>query len=181
MTGRPPLLIVTLPARSIPALKDEIGRAQAAGADLAEVRIDRLSSEEEERLGSLFPTSLPLLVTLRSRAEGGEGPDDPRTRADRLLAAGRLPFAWTDLEYDRDRDLVARLDRREGLIVSTHLAAATDGAELGRRLRQSPPEGAVRKVVLPASVGALFSRVLPELPPPGELSLAVATTVAHWP
>jgi len=176
MTPRAPLVIVTLPGRNISSLRAEIETARSAGGDSAEVRLDRLDPGELERLGSLFPSPLPLLATLRSRAEGGEGPDDARERIPRLLRAAALPFEWIDLEFDRDRELFDRLRPPRGLIVSTHLPNGADPAELARRLRQVPPGGALRKIVLPASIGALLSRVLPALPPPGELALVVLTT-----
>jgi len=181
MSDRSPLVIVTLPGRSVTELREGVAVARNAGADAAEVRLDRLGPDETDRLGELFPSPLPLIATLRSRAEGGEGPDDAPSRAERLERAWRLPFRWVDLEYDRDRGLFSRISSRGGSIVSTHLSEGSDSADIARRVRQSPPEGSIRKIVVAASISALFSRVLPAIPPPGELPLAVATTGASAP
>jgi shikimate dehydrogenase len=180
MKGRLPLVIVTLPARSIPGLREEVRLAQDAGADGAEVRLDRLPPDELARLGELFPSPLPLIATLRSRIEGGEGPDDAASRIGPLQEAATKPFEWIDLEYDRDRELVGQFPVRGGAILSTHLTAA-DASDLERRMRQGTPPGSVRKIVLPASVGALLSRVLPAIPPPGEVPLTLLTTGGSGP
>ena len=180
MTRRPPLVIVTLPGRSVAELRGEIIEARNAGADGAEVRLDRLAPRELALLPELFPAPLPLLATLRSRVEGGEGPDDVASRIERLLPLGALPFEWIDLEYDRDRDLTGQLRPPGGTILSSHLAAA-DLPDLDRRMRQPVPSGSVRKVVIPASIATLLDRVIPALPPLGETSLVVLTTGASGP
>ena len=181
MSERSPRLVVTLPGRSVGDLRGEIELARGAGADAAEVRLDRLAEGESDRLAELFPSPLPLLATLRSTAEGGEGPDDAGPRAARLMAAATLPFDWIDVEVDRDREIEGHLSPPRGLIASTHLPGGADPEELARRVREPPPAGGVRKIVLPASVGGLFARVLPSLPPAGELPLVVLTTGASAP
>jgi len=176
MIGRTPLVVVTLPSRSVESARRDAATAAEAGADGAEIRLDRLPSGELARLSELFPPPIPLLATLRSRIEGGDGPDDVAARARILAAAAVLPFRWIDLEYDRDLELLGQLPPAVGAVLSTHLPAGAGPAELERRLRQGPPAGALRKIVLPASVGTLIGRVLPAVPPPGEIPLLIATT-----
>jgi len=59
-------------------------------------------------------------VTLRSRSEGGHGPDDPVERRRFFKRAATLPAALFDLEAARDRDLVDAVIPRERVILSAH-------------------------------------------------------------
>ena len=174
----PPAIIVTVPARSVGDARSQVAEAHRAGANLAEIRLDRFSVPELDRLGTLFPSPLPLIATLRSRAEGGEGPDDAETRIQRLREFARHPFRWIDAEAARDFPAAESLTRTgvQDLIVSTHLPASVPGAEWSRLLRQSVPAGGVRKVVSPSSVGRLLNELLPAIPPPGECALVALTT-----
>jgi shikimate dehydrogenase/3-dehydroquinate dehydratase type I len=62
-----------------------------------------------------------VLATLRSRAEGGEGPDDPITRAEIIGAVRNSGAALLDLEFDRDTSLVRELGLApEQTILSWH-------------------------------------------------------------
>jgi 3-dehydroquinate dehydratase/shikimate dehydrogenase len=76
-----------------------------AGVGWLELRAD-LAGEPELRLADALARELSggLVYTLRSRAEGGAGPDDPARRAERLTLAGARPslFALVDLEAERD-------------------------------------------------------------------------------
>ncbi len=123
MTPDTPLLIVTLPGRTVEAVRAEVEIARAGGADVAEVRLDRWSTTERSRAAELFPSPLPLMATLRSRAEGGEGPDAPEERIATLEEATRLPFRWVDLEEARDGPMVASFPAGADAVrvLSTHL------------------------------------------------------------
>lgn len=183
MSDHRPLVIVSLPADTVEEAREMIERARSAGADLAEVRFDRFAPAEIERARDLFPAPLPLVATLRSRIEGGAGPDDPAERAPILDRLAELPFRWIDLEKDRDRESDLHLPPSTGLgrIVSTHRTEPVSAPEWSRWVREAPTGAAVRKVVVPASVGQLFEELLPGLPPPGENTLVVMTTGASGP
>jgi shikimate dehydrogenase len=164
MTAVAPRIVVTLPARDCATAISEVARARAAGADLAEVRFDRWDASERSRPERLFPSALPLIATLRSRAEGGEGPDDPGERARFLAPLRAHPFAAVDLEAVRD---LAEISHRPGVgepthIVSTHLAASATAGDVARALKFAPA-GAVRKVVVPATVAVALRELLPVL------------------
>ncbi|HTT44724.1 MAG TPA: type I 3-dehydroquinate dehydratase [Thermoplasmata archaeon] len=178
MTQVIPSVIVTLPARTAAEARHQIREAQAFGADLAEVRIDRFSETERNRLGTLFPCSLPLVATVRSRAEGGEGPDDAASRAKLFSEIARHPFRWIDVEASRDLTAAEGLAPSGGrdLIVSTHLRDGAPPEEWSREFRRLVPPGSVRKVVGRSTVGALLASVLPGLPPAGENLLVAHTT-----
>ena len=183
MTNAPPQIVVSLPARTVVEARQQIGEATRGGADLIEIRLDRFSAGELERATGLFPSPRPLIATLRSRAEGGEGPDDPVSRLRILETMSRLPFRWIDAERDRDFPAAESLAGSEdrGLIVSTHRATPVPGSEWVRLVREDVPEGAVRKVVVPATVGQLLGELIPSLPPPEGARLVTHTTGGSGP
>ncbi len=183
MSARVPALVVSLPATSVGTAREQIAAALAAGADLAEVRFDRWAATERSSASELFPSPLPLIATLRSRAEGGEGPDDPAERARILLDLARSPFRWIDVEAARDGPLLERLPGPSdlGRIVSTHLVGEVDPGAWARLLRDPVPVGGIRKVVASASIGRLLGELLPRLPPVEESLVAAMTTGASSP
>jgi len=84
-----------------------------------------------ELRGDLFPEldpatitaacPLPLLYTLRSRAEGGRGPSETRLREDNLRRAWESGCAFVDLEAERDTHLLGtRGVDRDRTILSWH-------------------------------------------------------------
>jgi len=178
MTSTPPAVVVTLPARTIEEAKSQIEVAKAAGADLVEIRFDRFPAEDLARASELFPSPVPILATLRSRAEGGEGPDDPATRARALNELAVQGFRWMDLEFVRDLTQAPTLTRTgdRGLVVSSHTGKPVGLSVWTELIRAPVPEGSVRKVVVPATVGQLLRELIPTLPPPGETPLVALTT-----
>src|SRR5271157_1345736 len=173
-----PAIVVTLPARTCAEARRQMEEAKTGGADLVEMRLDRFSSDQFASIGTLFPAPLPTIATLRSRAEGGEGPDNRETRARVLRELARHPFRWIDVESARDFPLAEGLARPGvlDLVVSTHLRETVRGSEWVRQLREPIPNGAVRKLVGTASVGQALRELMPGLPPPGEIPLAAMTT-----
>jgi shikimate dehydrogenase/3-dehydroquinate dehydratase type I len=93
------------------------------GATTVELRADLLGADRDlAPLISACP--LPVVVTLRSRAEGGDGPDDAPARRRFFARAAALPAVLVDLEVARDRELVDSLVPAERVILSAHLAGA---------------------------------------------------------
>ena len=154
MSAELPALVVTLPARTIADARKQMEEARESGASFFEVRFDRFSEGELGRVSELFPSGSPLLATLRSAAEGGEGPDDPERRARILTELARQPFRWIDVELARDTAVARSLSRpgRLGLIVSTFSPVPLRESEWRSLLREAVPEASIRKVVAPASV-----------------------------
>ncbi|MGA8303651.1 MAG: type I 3-dehydroquinate dehydratase [Thermoplasmata archaeon] len=173
-----PLITVTLPGRTVSETRAEAELARLGGADLAEIRLDRWTMADRARAHELFPTPLPLVATLRSRAEGGEGPDAPEERGANLEALARLPFRWIDLEETRDGPTIDRLDRHgaPGRILSTHLPEGTSPADVVRCVNGPSAPGSIRKVVIPASVGTLLKEILPVLEAARATPTVVLTT-----
>jgi len=90
-----------------------------AGASIVELRLDLLPGIDVA--AALGACPLPVLATLRSAAEGGEGPDDPTARAEILGAARNAGAALIDLEFARDAALIQSFGLPpEQVIVSWH-------------------------------------------------------------
>ena len=71
-----------------------------AGATMIELRADLLDAGCD--LAALVAVSpRPVIVTLRSRAEGGNGPEDPAERRRFFKRASVLPAVLFDLEAER--------------------------------------------------------------------------------
>jgi shikimate dehydrogenase/3-dehydroquinate dehydratase type I len=172
-----PAIVVSLPARSVSEAIVEIAEARAAGADAAELRLDRWSREERARLPEIFPAPLPLLATFRSSREGGEGPDDPDERARELGRFAEMPFRWIDLEFARDLGLEPRLppEERIGRIVSLHLQGSEFGEWTHRLIELSDVHG-LGKLVVPASVPVALREIVPHLLARRDEPVVVLTT-----
>lgn len=177
-----PAIVVSLPAHTIGEAREQIREAAASGGDLAEIRFDRWTPDERRRAADLFPSPLPLVATLRSRSEGGEGPDDPRERAETLGHLCRLPFRWVDLERARDREEALSVPAENlGRIVSVHRLGPGPHPEWAELLREPPAPGTLRKVVVDSSVGTLLAELLPAIPPAGEGPVVALTTGSSGP
>lgn len=110
-----------------------------ATAALVELRADHFPGLDLRRAVAACP--LPLLVTLRSTAEGGEGPTDPAERRAALTAARDAGAALLDLELDRDLPLLAALGLEpQRVVVSWHDPHGTpsDLAERAAALLATP-------------------------------------------
>jgi shikimate dehydrogenase len=162
-----PRIIVTVTGRTVGACRPELQQAAESGADVGEIRFDRWAESERLRAAGLFPSPLPLLATLRSRAEGGEGPDEPERRRDLLLTLARLPFTYLDVESARDLGWFAALAPaqrpRVTLIVGRHFPEGAPLPDVERQLRTAVPPGAWIKVVLPCGFGRFWGEILPAL------------------
>jgi len=161
--ARGPLIIATLSGRSPLEVRRQITEAAQQGADAAEVRFDRWATEDLSRLGELFPSELPLVATLRSRSEGGEGPDGPEDRALWLTSVRGLPFGWIDLELGRDPRPTGSSADGPRPILSRHLPADATRESLEDLLAVLPPTGGFLKVVVPASVRHALEVVIPSV------------------
>jgi shikimate dehydrogenase/3-dehydroquinate dehydratase type I len=89
------------------------------GASLVEVRADLFGDLDLGEIVSASP--LPVLVTLRSAAEGGRGPVDPGRREVALRRAHEAGAAVIDLEFNRDLPLLTSLGLSpEQVVLSWH-------------------------------------------------------------
>ena len=162
MSPPPPRIVVSLPARSVEDAALQVVIAREGGADAAEIRVDRFPPADPRRLDHLFPSPLPLLATYRSRAEGGEGEDDPKARRGVLLDLAARPFRWIDLEVARDREVVPLLPPpdRLGRIFSSHLRQG-ESDHWKERLGELEGVAGIGKLVVHASVGDALRDLAP--------------------
>jgi shikimate dehydrogenase/3-dehydroquinate dehydratase type I len=158
-----PMIVVTLPARTVDDAVRQVGTAREGGADAAELRVDRLAPSERQGIARLFPSPFPLIATYRSTAEGGEGEDDPSTRRPVLLELAAQPFRWIDLELRRDLGLLPHLPPidRLGRIVSCH-PGSVPSSVWTERLHELEAVDGIGKLVVPATVGEALREIVPQ-------------------
>jgi len=115
-------IVATFVPRPEADLAAELARPPA-GATMVELRADLLPAEADLS-GLVAAARLPVMLTLRSRAEGGRGFDEPERRRAFFSRAAELPVALFDLEAARDVDLVGRVIPAERVVLSTHFPSA---------------------------------------------------------
>lgn len=131
--------------------------APPPGAGIVELRADLFPGIDLAAVISGCP--LPVLVTLRSAAEGGRGPDDPRSRESFLRAALEAGAVLLDLELDRDLPAYHRLGLEpERVVLSAHLPRAEELEPAVDRLLASPARWL--KAVAPVSRLAELGQVI---------------------
>ncbi len=123
------LLIVPIAGDTIEAIREDIAKAVDRGADMIELRVDRMPDIPDEQLAGLFEhraADVPMLLTVRSAAEGGDWTDSDTRRMERLVELGGLAdvvdielMTWrreetTRLAFETSAALTGRL------ILSTH-------------------------------------------------------------
>lgn len=117
-------LIVPVSGDSIADIRADIAAAAEAGADMVELRLDMITDVSDEELDALHTSpaaDLPIILTFRSEAEGG---DVPATDAERLERLERLgPIAqFVDVEWatwdrsETNRKRVETAIRRAGIV-----------------------------------------------------------------
>jgi 3-dehydroquinate dehydratase/shikimate dehydrogenase len=121
-----PTLIAVPLVTADPPLEAQIRAARAAGADLVELRVDRIGDVAAVGKTLLQPRILPLMVTVRSAAEGGAWTADESARTALLEQLAGFRPEYIDIElatWRRDAELRRRIDALRpaiSLIVSHH-------------------------------------------------------------
>ncbi len=125
---------VPIAARTPEQAHEQVRAAQAAGADLLELRVDYLEHLTTELVTSLITEikasggKTPLIVTCRDKQQGGALDYPGRLRVDVLVAALKAGAEFIDFEYDnfhltdnQGRLRLALSQSRKGrLILSAH-------------------------------------------------------------
>jgi shikimate dehydrogenase/3-dehydroquinate dehydratase type I len=121
-------------------------RRPPGGASMVELRADLLGPDVD--LTPLVAASpLPVIVTLRSSAEGGQGPDDPQARRRFFLRAVACDAALFDLEVARDADLVGTVVPAERTVLSAHFGGGIPADLETRAARVLAAKTRVAKIV----------------------------------
>lgn len=133
--------------------------AKAAGADLAEVRVDLLDDDERVRWAQLVTEkTLPVVVTNRASWEGGKGVLDETERLSVLVEAEQLGAEYIDVELKaasvyRELRNATGAARNAKLILSHHnFERPLSKEELARVQERMISEGAdVSKIAMAAT------------------------------
>lgn len=119
------MICIPVMARDTGEAIAKIARASAM-ADMVEIRLDRMGACHLESM--VQASSKPVLVTYRSRKEGGEGSDDDDTRLRYLLKAIEARADFVDMEFSLPVNLRQKIFHVQGpfkVIVSMHLLHET--------------------------------------------------------
>ena len=162
------MICIPIAAATTAAAVERMERA-APLADLVELRIDRIPDADLERL--LGARRCPVIVTNRSRQEGGGFAGTEAERIAVLKEAARLGADYVDIEAATDPALKAELrsalaGRATKLIVSWHDFSGTPSAEfLQAKLAECMADApAIVKIVTHAGAAADCLRVLELIP-----------------
>jgi 3-dehydroquinate dehydratase type I len=138
-------------------------------ADLVELRIDRIPDADLKRL--IAARRIPVIVTNRSRHEGGDFPGTEEERVTLLTEAVRLGADYVDIEAATDPTLKATLiaalaGGTTRLIVSWHDFSGTPSAEIleAKLAACMADRPAIVKIVTYAGTAADCLRLLELIP-----------------
>ncbi len=100
-------LAVPIAAKNLEMAKQQVKAAQAAGAEMLELRVDYLENLSVELVKNLIAyvkstenKQLPVIVTCRDKKQGGAIKHPPQLRVDVLTGALRGGAEFIDFEYD---------------------------------------------------------------------------------
>jgi 3-dehydroquinate dehydratase type I len=123
------MICIPIMARDTAEAVKKIARANPL-ADLLELRLDVMESFRLEDM--IQEASKPVIVTYRSRKEGGHSSKDDETRAHHLLSAIENKADYVDLEYNMPPDLrgqILQYRRESKIIASVHIIDNTPSRE----------------------------------------------------
>lgn len=148
------MICIPIVARDTEEALPKIARACTL-ADVVELRLDGMESFRVEPM--IRAASRPVMVTFRSRKEGGRGTAYEETRTGHLLEAVRSGAAFADVEYGmrmEHRQAIIRSKGQAKVVLSAHFPGETPSRKkLERLLRNMAAEGAdVVKIVTRAEV-----------------------------
>ena len=119
--GEAPVLVATALADTVDGMLEGANHARAAGADVVELRIDRLSSDDEAA-ELVCRIDMPHVVSCRTPDFGGFFAEPEDARIARLGAACEAGAAAVDIEYlaepaHRDRLIATARDQQIPLLI----------------------------------------------------------------
>ena len=99
-------------------------------ADICEIRLDLMESFSLPDI--IKAATIPVIVTYRSKKEGGEGFHNPSRAADYLISAAEENAEYIDVELSMPlalRNNIIKNKRNSRIIISTHLMEHTPSKE----------------------------------------------------
>jgi 3-dehydroquinate dehydratase type I len=169
------MICVPIMARDNPESVQKMASASAL-ADLFEIRLDAMESFD---LQSLIPAApKPVIVTYRSKKEGGLGLASYETRVQHLKGAIEAGADYVDVEFSMPQIYRQEIFQKRGssrLIVSTHFSNQTpERDKLEDRFRRMAATGAdVVKLVTYAQAPEDTLRVLGLMPLARDLGIPI--------
>jgi 3-dehydroquinate dehydratase/shikimate dehydrogenase len=129
-------LIASISGETIVEVRERIGHAIDAGADMIELRVDLMEGVSDEdllRLRENAPPGVPIILTIRSSAEGGEWDGSDMDRISRLIDLGQIAN-YIDVEWEAWQRS-ANIRQKIGLALQRHEGAEAPRNE-GNELRK---------------------------------------------
>jgi len=168
------MICIPIMAKNTEEALGKINRANPI-ADMLEFRLDVMDSF---RLADMVQiASRPVIVTYRSRKEGGRGSGSHKSRASHLSDAIKSGVDFVDVEYSMPLQYRERILDRKGcrVIMSVHLLDKTPGYKrLEKILRNLAATGApIVKIVTRAREPVDNLRVLALIPAAQELGVKI--------
>lgn len=160
------MICIPIIAKNTDAALEKIIRANTL-ADMLEIRLDLMDTFDLTRI--LQTADKPVLVTYRSKNEGGKGSADPDTYTQYALAALRLGADLVDVELwlpVKWRERIFNARGQSGIVISSHIQGSTPAQEkLEKILGDSTATGAdVVKIVTRAEKWSDNFRLLDLIP-----------------
>jgi 3-dehydroquinate dehydratase type I len=115
------MICIPIIAKNTDAALEKIIRANTL-ADMLEIRLDLMDTFDLTRI--LQTADKPVLVTYRSKNEGGKGSADPDTYTQYALAALRLGADLVDVELwlpVKWRERIFNARGQSGIVISSHI------------------------------------------------------------
>lgn len=169
------MFCIPIIARNTAEALEKIARANIL-ADMVEIRLDMMNTFD---LHQIIQASLkPVLVTYRSKKEGGMGNAGPETHTDYILTAIQKGADLVDVELSlplKWREKIFDARGRSGIVISTHMNESTPSRdELGKIFRECTAAGAdIVKIVTRAKTWEDNLRVLEIIPKSHDLGVKI--------
>jgi len=145
-------VVASLVERSISGVASSSKAGFEAGADIVEVRLDKLESTSEDTIRKIRSVVRgPAIATLRSRQEGGSSGLEKADRVHKLQQVIGCDFEYIDLELSRDMKVLKQLESEEIkpiTIVSHHFEKPVKRSVVESALKATCSVGDVGKVAM---------------------------------
>lgn len=169
------MFCIPIIARNTAEALEKIAMANTL-AGMVEIRLDMMNTFD---LHQIIQASLkPVLVTYRSKKEGGKGNIDPETHTNYIFTAIQEGADLVDVELSlplKWRKKIFDARGRSGIVISTHISEGTPSRdELGKIFREcAAAEADIVKIVSWAKAWEDNLRVLELIPRAHDLGIKV--------
>jgi 3-dehydroquinate dehydratase type I len=169
------MICISILSRNVKEAIEKIRRAEMQ-ADILEVRLDVMDSFDLKEIKRA--ASKPIIITYRSKKEGGNGTADYGTRIRYLSKALEAGVDYVDVEYSLPLEFRQKIFQSQGdsrIIVSTHVMNQTPSREeLQSAFKKMVSTGAdIVKIVTRARKAEDNLRILQLIPTAQELGVKI--------